>query len=129
MSALITKQPLLLLTYQPKQREAPKEVEEISPKDLALAQRNIEIAKQRGLTMAEVLSYDLLQQSPLFKGDYLTEPTKAVLVSEVEEMIPSIEKSVWNRDSAYSTHVVLDFMSKVRQSKMNKSLTLGGLCE
>ena len=55
--------------------------------------------------------------------------SKSILVSEVEEMISPSEKSVWKKDSHLSTHVVVDFMSRVRQSKMSQSLTLGGLCE
>ena len=89
----------------------------------------IEIAKQRGYSMAKILTYDILPQLPLFQGDYPAEPDKSVLASEVEDMIPLFEKSAWEKNSTLSTHVILDSMSSVRQSKVNQCLTLGSLCE
>ena len=44
-------------------------------------------------------------------------------------MIPLSEKSTWEKNSELNTHVILDLVSKVRQSKINQCLTLGSLCE
>ena len=125
MSATITKQTQPLLTFQPKATEISKEQEKIKPKDIALAQKYIEICKQRGMKMEEILTYDLLPQSPLFEGDLPAEPNKAMLVSEVEGMV---DLSVWEKHSQLSTHIVVDFMSKVRQNNMSLFKTLGELC-
>ena len=91
---------------------------------MALAQRNIEIAKQRGFSLTEILSYHLLPQSPLFQGDFPTEPNKSVLVSVIEEMISSLNNTTWIKDSNYKTHVLVDFMPYVRQARLNNNLTL-----
>ena len=45
MHAKITNQKQQLLTYQPKPTKAPKKIKEITPKDLALVQWQIEIQK------------------------------------------------------------------------------------
>ena len=47
---------------------------------MALAQRYIETAKQRGYEIGYILSFDVLPQSPLFEGDYPAEPSKSALV-------------------------------------------------
>ena len=129
LSSKITKQKQLLLTYQPKTTEILRKKEETTPKDLALAQRHIETAKHRGLTIEQILSYDLLPQSPLFEGDLPAVPNKSLLVTEVEKMVSAFDLSTWQKDSELSTHVVVDFMSKVRQMKMDLFKTLGDLCE
>lgn len=103
MSAKITKQKTLLLTYQSKPTEAPKQNEKITPKDVALAQRHIEIAKQRGLTIEKILTYDLLPYSPLFEGDYPIAPSKYQLVSEVEDMVPKAILPSWKHLENYVT--------------------------
>ena len=36
---------------------------------------------------------------------------------------------IWQKDLGLSTHIVMDFMSKLRQSKMDEFKTLGGSCE
>ena len=57
LHAKITNQKQQLLTYQPKPTKAPKKIKEITPKDLALVQWQIEIQKQRGLMLEQILAF------------------------------------------------------------------------
>ena len=80
----------------------------------ALAQRLAEIAALRGLPPEEIYAHDLLQSSPLFCGDFTTKPDKSQLVAELEtNLTPGDYK--YKNDDAQTTHVVIDFMSKLRQ--------------
>ena len=55
-----------------------------------------------------------LQFSPLFVGDITTKPNKAQLVAELENNLTSSDYQL-NPDNPQVTHVLLDFMSKIRQ--------------
>ena len=48
-----------------------KEKKAISSKDVAEAQRSMDIAKERGMALKQILSHDLLSSSPLFAVTFL----------------------------------------------------------
>lgn len=89
----------------------------ISPKDVAEAQRNIDIVKERGMSMSDILAHNLLDVSPLFNGDLPASVDKSALLAEME---PRLDLSQWSTDSLLSTHVIVDFMSKMRQFPLSK---------
>ncbi|MES9884561.1 MAG: hypothetical protein ABW185_27265 [Sedimenticola sp.] len=89
----------------------------ITTKQLAASVRTVEIAKQRGYTIEQVLSHDLFDTSPLFDGDptfpRCTKPEKSQLEAELEKHL--FPKDSELNPSQMKTDVVLDFMSKIRQ--------------
>ncbi len=102
----------------------------VSAQDIASAQREAEIATLRGMSPEELYSHDLLQSSQLFVGDITTKPDKAKLVTELETNLTSNEYQ-FTKDSPQATHVLLDFMSKIRQFPNLRSLSthFGGVIQ
>ena len=86
----------------------------VSIKDIAVAAREIEIATLRGMSSSEVYSYDLLDSTPLFIGDITTKPDKAELVTHLEKYLDQADYQ-FTKNSPLNTHVMLDFMSVIRQ--------------
>ena len=60
-------------------------------KEITHAHRAMEIVKERGMKISEIMKHDLLPVSPLLDGNFTTKTGKS------------------------QTHVLLDFMSKIRQ--------------
>ncbi|MES9880567.1 MAG: hypothetical protein ABW185_06755 [Sedimenticola sp.] len=87
-----------------------------TPKVLAAAQRDIEIARERGMTLEEVFTHDHLPTSPLFDGDFTSAtPDKSKLMNVLEAYITD---DVGDGDMSHDdlkTVTLIDFMSKVRQ--------------
>ena len=100
------KQSLLTSKAILKERKAP------SSKDMADAQRSMDIAKERGMSLKQILSHDLISSSPLFDGDLPAHINKSKLIGEIESRL---DLSKWSRESLLPTHVIVDFMSKMRQ--------------
>ena len=92
----------------------------LTPKSIALAQHDIEIVKERGMSLPEVLEHDVLKCSPLFEGDFPAEAHKSELMKE----LPQTEL-VFNRDSPEPTAVLVDFMSKVRRLPLREFQNMG----
>ena len=42
-------------------------------------QKEIDIARSRGIAMSELLKHDLVEESPLFDGDDMTKPQSILL--------------------------------------------------
>ena len=72
------------------------------------------------MTLHNILKHDLLSTCPLFVGDLPAEATKSKLMSEI-----TLDSGQWNRESNEVTHVVVDFMSKIRQLPINQYSTFG----
>ena len=49
-----------------------------------VAQRNIDIARERGMSIKEVLIYDHIDDNTLFVGDMTSKPVKSALVTAKE---------------------------------------------
>ena len=81
---------------------------EVTAKYVAEAHRNIAIAKERGMSLIHILSHDLLPMSPLFDSDLLAHVSKLTLVDDIEAGLTR-----WGRPSGCTTHVIVDFMSKI----------------
>lgn len=124
ISATIAKKSLPLFNEYP-QNAAPaiqKEKTTLTSKCIAEGYRNIDVAKARGMNLHEILTHDVLSVSPLFEGDLPAPATKSKLMDEVE---PQLDMNTWNRDSDLQTHVLVDFMSKLRQMPLAAFQTLG----
>jgi len=50
---------------------------------MAEAQRNMDIAKERGMDIRQILTHDVLAATPLFDGDLPAQVNKSKLVSEI----------------------------------------------
>ena len=66
-------------------------------------QRNIDIAKERDMSLPEILSHDLITTPLLFDGDLPKNAEKSKLMDEIE---PSLNPNLWNRESPLRTHVI-----------------------
>ena len=128
MSTTISKLKLPKLTDQSKTTPPTvmKEKKDISSKDVAEAQRSMDIAKERGMDLGQILTHDVLTSSPLFDGDLPAHATKSVLVGEIE---PRLDLTQWSRTSVDTTHVIVDFMSKVRQLPLPQFADLGSVID
>ena len=88
-------------------------------KRIGEAQKQIEIARERGMSIEEILSYDHLLENILFVEDLTAKPNTSELVKELEQIL---EPSDYNFEiqSHYSTAIMLDFMSQVRKYPTKK---------
>ena len=98
--------------------------QELSTKSMASAHRNIDIAKDRGMTLPEILSHDLLPVSPLFEGDLPASASKSKLIEWIEQYL---DLDTWSHDTNLATHVVMDFMSRIRQMPLAHFASLGAV--
>lgn len=87
----------------------------ISSKDIAIAQRQIEITTLRGMPPEEIYAHDFFNSSPLFDGDLVAKSNKSLLIAELEKQIHLDERDTFKNESSMTTHVLIDFMSQVRQ--------------
>jgi len=105
ISTTISKRKLPMFTDQPQQTPPTseailKEKKAISSKDVAEAQRSMDIAKERGMVLKQILSHDLLSSSPKFHGDLPAHVNKSKLIGEIE---PGLELTTWSRESPLAT--------------------------
>ena len=101
-----------------------EEKQELSAKAIAKAQKNMEILCERGMELKSIISHDLFSISPLFEGDLPAKTDKYKLVAEIEKLL---DLTIWSRDTILPTHVVVDFMSKVRMMPMAEYDSIGNL--
>ena len=94
-------------------------------KEVALAQKDIDIARGREMLLADILEYGLLKENPLFEGDFPKKPDKSVLVTELEKNLIDIEYS-FSRTSELDT-VLIVVMSIIRRITISSIDTFGNL--
>ena len=109
LSFTISKRNLLQLDYN-RVSEMETSAVIISAKMTAAAQRDIDIAKERGMDIETIYSHDVFPISPIFEGDLSSKPDKSGLVSSLEKNLSSDDMVFQGGD----TVVILDFMSKIR---------------
>ncbi|KAL7396578.1 hypothetical protein ABVT39_008162 [Epinephelus coioides] len=88
---------------------------------MAEGHRNMDIAKEHVMNIRLILSRDVPPASPLFEGDLPAHVNKSKLVFEIE---PGLDLTQWSPKSTLTTHVVVDFMSKMRQMPLAQFSTL-----
>ena len=74
------------------------------------------IAKQRGIGLFEIISHDLLQSSSIFDFDKPAKADKYRLLAEIEQ---HLSQNSWSSVKNLKTHVIFDFMSKLRQMQLS----------
>ncbi len=109
LSATISKRNLPRLDYK-SSAETPVTTAVVSQKTLAAAQRDIDIVKERGMSLESIYSHDILPTSIIFEGDLASKPEKSKLIAEMEKHLEH-DDMVFPGGEAV---VVLDFMSKIR---------------
>ena len=66
-------------------------------KNLSDLQRNVDVARGRGISLAQVIRHDLLSTNILFNGNHTSKPNdKSVLVPELEKHFGSLELNFEN---------------------------------
>ena len=85
MSMTTSKRKLPRFTDQPQMTPATsqKEKKNISSKELAEAQKIMDIAKERGMDIKQILAHNVLSASTLFDGDLPAHANKSTLVGEI----------------------------------------------
>ena len=77
----------------------------IFQKVLGASQRPIDIVRARDTLTQEILTYDLIETSTIFKEDLLTKPDKASLVKESEKNLSSTHYNFNSISSQYFNHI------------------------
>ena len=128
MSMTISKRKLPRFSDQPQMTPATsqKEKKNISSKELAEAQKIMDIAKERGMDIKQILAPNVLLASTLFDGDLPAHANKSTLVGEIE---PKRHLTQWHQKSTLATHVVVDFMSKMRQMPLGQFPNIGAVID
>ena len=60
-----------------------RDKDDISPQIVAEAEKRMSMARERGMSIVDILQHDLLPVCPLFEGDLPSVATKSKLVSEI----------------------------------------------
>ncbi|KAH3834837.1 hypothetical protein DPMN_108170 [Dreissena polymorpha] len=81
----------------------------------------MDIAKDRGMSLKQILSHDLISSFSLFDVDLLAHVMKSKHIGEIESRL---DISKWSRESLLPTHVIVDFMSKMQQMPLAQCFTL-----
>ncbi|KAH3819624.1 hypothetical protein DPMN_121363 [Dreissena polymorpha] len=89
---------------------------------MADAQRSMDIAKQRGMSLKQILSHDFISSYPFFDDDLTAHVNMSKLIGEIESRL---DIGKWGRESLLPTHVIVDFMSKMRHMPLAQFSTLG----
>ena len=103
-----------------------KEKNNISSKELTEAQKIVYISKERGIDIEQILAHNVLSASTLFDGDLLAHANKSTFVGEIEPKLYLIQ---WPQKSTPATHVVVDFMSKMRQMPLGQFPNVGAVID
>ena len=77
---------------------------------IAAAQRDIEIVKERGMTLDSIYGHDIIPISTIFEGDLPSKPDKSALIADLEKYLTVEDMYFPGGDIS----VILDFMSKIR---------------
>ena len=88
-------------------------------KELSQAQRLIDIARSRMISMTELLKFDMGIQNSLFDGEFTAKPDKYLLVSELEKSLVGTTYK-FKTDNFRPTALIVDFMSLIRKMNLSK---------
>lgn len=87
----------------------------------------LDVAKERGHSMEELLQYDISSTSYLFDEDGLmTRTTKSSIVHELEKQLKTGDQTT--PSTAMKTGYIVDVMSNVRKMKTSNVRTFGDFC-
>lgn len=96
----------------------------MNKKELAHAQRILEVARVRDYKMDFLLNFDIVHSSYLFEpGLIMTKPTKSELIIELEKSLKKSEYKIPSKWEPLSSAVMVDVMANIRKVS-TKNLTL-----
>jgi hypothetical protein len=109
LSATISKRNLPQMNYKPSsENKVPGPT--ISQNMLASAQRDIDIVRERGMSLELIYSHDFVPNSIIFEGDLASKPDKSKLIIEIEKHLEPQDTKFTQGNAT----VIVDFMSKIR---------------
>lgn len=92
----------------------------------AKMKRTIEIAKERGRTMDELLQYDVSTVSPLFDNEgVMRKSVKSEIVHELESNLSEQDPRIPHYDKPKGTCYIVDVMANIRKIKTKSTKTFG----
>jgi len=98
---------------------------------LPAAQRYIEIARERGITLKEVFTHDHLPTSPLFEGDFTsaTHDKRKLMIQLHAYLADDVGTKIAElAHDGFKTITLLDFISIVRQyPNLSHFINFGGV--
>lgn len=97
---------------------------EVTAQMIAAAQRDIDIAKERGMPAAQIYRHDFLPTSSIFKGKLPKKATKSQIVAELEKLSNITEADTRKPERALS--LIMDFMSTTRSMTIPPDCTTFG---
>ena len=101
------------MDLKPESESHNRQVNTVTAKMIASAQRDIDILRERGMQLDAISSYDILPVSTLFEGDIPCKPNKCSLIAHLEGYLTVNTINFTGGHLA----VILRFMSKVRSFK------------
>ena len=78
------------------------------------------------MDLRQILTHNVLSASPLFDGDLPAHTNKSLLIGEIE---PRLDLTKWNQQTTLATHVVVDFMSNMRQMQLAHFRNFGAVID
>lgn len=106
-------------------RKKPQKTTKTTVKEMNIAERNIEIARERGLTTDDLLKYDVVPSPVLFDdAGMMTKPAKSKLLMELETHLKPEELTYSHRKDA---SFVVDIMATIRKVNVTKLSTFNDL--
>ena len=103
-------------------RKKPKTVKQIARfvrKKTGAAQKQIDIARERGISMKEILCYDHSDECMLFDEDLVAKPAKSELITELEKHLEKRDY-IFMLDNEIKTAIIVDFMSQIQKYPTTK---------
>ena len=108
-----------------KVNEKPKKTTKTVKQTMSLTQKSIEVARDRGLSSEELLSYDIVQSPVLFDEEGLmTKPDKSSLIRELEA---HLKKEEYNYTNEPNTAYFVDVMASLRKMHISDMKTFSDL--
>ena len=128
LSATIKKVNLPKFKALPQQPKTGKVNIKAMKKELGLVQRQIDIARSRGITMKEILAFDLVEDSLLFDDERTSKPDKSQLTKCLEAFLEAND-FCFSKTKTAKTSIIIDFMSLVRKIPMKRLNTINDAFE
>ena len=98
----------------------------LNKKGLGDSQRLIDIASARDTSTQEILSYDLIETSTIFKENMPKKPHKASLVQELEKNFSSTDFK-FNSIPTLHTSIIVDYKATIKKVALCDLRSIGDI--
>ena len=120
LSDTIKKVNLPKFVPKPKEKTERKQIKsDTLVKELSYVQKNVDIARVRGITLSHIMEHDLMSTNTLFCEGTTRKPDKSVLVHELEKHFDKSDLT-FTKTSKLETTLLIDFMSMVRRMPISE---------